>query len=185
MLRSKTVGRLAVQLAKALDPVRTLSAQRGDRVVDQLDLPRGENSGMAGQDLLDERCAGSRQSYDEDRELAFQPKAAHPFEEIRRRDPDHPVDEQFVRLGVVLPAVLAPFRQLQCVTPIEVFGSVTILASRVEDFGQAEVQQQSLFVRQVRFLQQPALGGQIILRKFAAQEFRQFEMRQREPPIAA
>jgi hypothetical protein len=37
-----------------------------------------------------------------------------------------------------------------------------------------------LRVRQLRFLQQAALRGQILLRKFAAQEFRQFVMREGE-----
>ena len=44
----------------------------------------------------------------------------------------------------------APRGQLQRVAPIEVHGGLGILAPRIEDLGQAEVQQQSLFVRQVQ-----------------------------------
>ena len=152
--RSETLGRLAVQLAKALDGVCALSAERGHGVAGQFDLPRAEDLGMAGQDLLDERRAGSRQPHDEHRELAFQPKAADPLEEIRRADRDHPGDERLVLFRVVLLAALAPLGQLQRVAPIEVLGGLGILAPRVQDLGQAEVQQQSLCVRQLRFLQQ-------------------------------
>ena len=147
------------------------------------DLPRAEDLGMAGQDLLDERRAGSRQPHDEHRDLAFQPKAADPLEEIRRADRDHPGDEKLVLFRVVLLAALAPLGQLQRVAPIEVLGGLGILAPRVQDLGQAEVQQQSLCVRQLRFLQQAALRGQVLLRKFAAQKFRQFVMREGEAGI--
>ena len=82
-----------VQAAKALDGICTLSAERGHGVAGQLDLSRAEDPGMAGQDLLDERRAGSRQPHDEHRKFAFQPKAADPREEIRRADVDHPGDE--------------------------------------------------------------------------------------------
>ena len=140
MPRSETVGRLAVQLAKALDGVCTLSAERGHGVAGQFDLPRAEDLGMAGQDLLDERRAGSRQPHDEHREFAFQPKAADPLEEIRRADRDHPGDERLVLFRVVLLAALAPLGQLQGVAPIEVLGGLGILAPRVQDLGQAEVQ---------------------------------------------
>ena len=181
--RSETAGRLAVQLAKALDGVCALSAERGHGVAGQSDLPRAEDLGVAGQDLLDERRAGSRQPHDEHRQFAFQPKAADPLEEIRRADRDHLGDERLVLFRVVLLAALAPLGQLQRVAPIEVLGGLGILAPRVQDLGQAEVQQQSLCVRQLRFLQQAALRGQILLRKFAAQEFRQFVMREGEPGI--
>ena len=65
---------------------------------------------------------------------------------------------------------------MQSVAPIEVLGGLGILAPRVQDLGQAEVQEQSLCVRQTRLLQQPALRSQVVLRKFTAQEFRQFVM---------
>ena len=90
------------------------------------------------------------------------------------------VTKRLVLFRVVLLAALAPFGPLQRVAPIEVLGGLGILAPRVQDFGQAEVQRQSLCVRQLRFLQQPALRSQIVLRKFAAQEFRQFVMREGE-----
>ena len=86
-------------------------------------------------------------------------------------------------LRVVLLAGLAPLGQLQRVAPIEVLGGLGILAPRVQDLGQAEVQEQSLCVRQLRFLQQPALRSQILLRKFAAQELRQLVMREGEAGI--
>ena len=93
------------------------------------------------------------------------------------------VTSRLVLSRVVLLAALAPLGQLQGVAPSEVLGGLGILAPRVQDLGQAEVQQQSLRVRQLRFLQQPALCGQILLRKFAAQEFRQFVMREGEAGI--
>ena len=138
---------------------------------------------MAGQYLLDERRAGSRQPHDEHRNFALQPKAPDSLEEIRRTDRDHPADEQFVLFWVVLLATLAPLGQLHRVAPSKVFGGFSILAPRVQDMGQAEVQQQSLCVGQLHFLQQPTLRSQVVLRKFAAQEFRQFVMREGGPGI--
>ena len=93
------------------------------------------------------------------------------------------VTSRLVLFRVVLLAALAPLGQLQRVAPVEVLGGLGILAPRVQDLGQAEVQQQSLCVGQVHFLQQRPLRSQILLRKFAAQEFRQFAMREGEPGI--
>ena len=85
-------------------------------------------------------------------------------------------------LRVVLLAAFAPLGQLQGVAQFEVPGGLGILAPRVEDLGQAEVQQQSLRVGQLLFLQQPAQLGQIILGKFSAEEFGQFVMRDADRP---
>ena len=107
---------------------------------------------MAGEDLLDERRAGSRQPHDEHRKFAIQAEAADPLEEGRRAGRDHAVDKKLVAFRVVLPAALAPLGQLQGVAAIEVLGGLGILADRVEDLGQAEVHQQPLCVRQLPFL---------------------------------
>ena len=138
---------------------------------------------MAGQYLLDERRAGSRQAHDEDRDFAFQPEATDPLEEIRRADCNHLGDKKFALFRIVRLAALAPRGQLQSVAPIQVLGGFSILAPRVQDLGQAEVQEQSLCVRQRRLRQQLTLRRQILRRKFAAQEFRQFVMREGEPGI--
>ena len=71
---------------------------------------------MAGQNLLDERRAGSRQPDDEHRQLAFQPEAANPKphrEEIRRAGRDHLADEKLVGFRVVVLVALAPLGELQ------------------------------------------------------------------------
>ena len=86
--------------------------------------------------------------------FALQPKAADALEEIRRAECDHPGDEQFVLFRIVLQATLAPLGELHRVGPSKVFSGFGILTPRVQDLGQAEVQQQSLCVRQLRFLQQ-------------------------------
>ena len=78
-------------------------------------------------------------------------------------------------------AAFAPIGLLQRIAAIEVLGSLGILAPRIEDLSQSEVQQQSLCVRQLlaggrTLLQQAALRSQILLRKPAAQELRQLVM---------
>ena len=50
----------------------------------------------------------------------------------------------------------------------DVLGGLGIPAPRVQELGQAEVQQQSLCVCQRRFLQQPALPSQIHRRELTA-----------------
>ena len=112
----------------------------------QFDLARGEDLGVAGQDLLDERRAGSRQAHDEDREFAFQ-VSAKPRTRAKKSGVQTaimPGDERLVLLGVVRLAALAPLGQLQGVAPREVLGGLGIFAPRVEDLGQAEVQEQPL-----------------------------------------
>ena len=151
--RSETLDRRAVQLAEALAEACALPADLGHRVQGQFDLPRGEDLGMAGQDLFDERRPGSRQPHDEDRDLRFQPKAVDPLEETWRADRNHPGNEKFVLFRVILLATLAPLGQLQRIGRIGVLGGLSILAPRVQDLGQAEVQEHSLRVRQRRFRQ--------------------------------
>ena len=63
-------------------------------------------------------------------------------------------------------------------------GGLGVRAPGVEDLGEPEVQQQPLRVRQLRFLQQAALRGEVVFRKFAGEEFRQSVVRQREAGIA-
>jgi hypothetical protein len=106
--RSQTAGRLAVQRPRPSMKSTPCPPSAARVSLGQFDLPRAEDLGVAGQYLLDERRAGSRQPHDEHRELAFQPEAADALEEIRRADRDHPGDEQLVLFRVVLLAALAP-----------------------------------------------------------------------------
>ena len=83
-----------------------------------------------------------------------------------------------MRFRVVLLAAVAPLGPLQRVAAIELLGGLGILAPRVQDVGQAEVQQQSFRVRQLHVLQQATLRRQILRGEFAAQEYGQLVMRE-------
>ena len=102
---------------------------------------------MAGEDLLDQRCARPRQPHDEHRQFAFQPEAADPLEEIRRAGRDHLADEKLVGFRIVVLAALAQLGDLQRVGLGEVRGGLGILAPPVQDLSQSEVQQQLLIFR--------------------------------------
>ena len=138
---------------------------------------------MAGQDLFDERGAGSRQPHDEHRKFAIQAEAADPLEEGRRAGRDDAVDKKLVAFRVVLPAALRHSDNCRALARSRCWAASAYSPDRVEDLGQAEVHQQPLCVRQLPFLQQPPLRGEILLRKPAAEERRQFVVREGEAAI--
>jgi hypothetical protein len=59
-----------------------LLAKRNHGIVSQFDLSNAEDPGIAGQDLRDERRAGSRQPHNEHWYLAFRPEAAEGIAQV-------------------------------------------------------------------------------------------------------
>ena len=181
---SQPLGRRAVQPAKGLDGVGALFAERGHGVAGQLDLPRAEDLGVAGQDLLDERGAGSRQPHDEDRQLAFQPEAADPREELRRADCDHPGDEQTRTLSGRIPGRSLRHSDSCSALPRSRCSAASAYSPRASrTWARPKCNNNRSASVKSAVLQQAALRSQILLRKFAAQEFRQVVMRGGEAGI--
>ena len=121
-------GHFRIEPGKALLGIGLAGSQGLQILVAQAQLAGAEDLRMAGEDLLGQGRARSRQADDEHRPLRLQAEAAHPLEERRREGGDHVRDETGVLGRIVALAAFPPVGQGQGVGLTKVLGGLGVLA---------------------------------------------------------
>ena len=119
---------------------------------------------MAGQDLLNQRGAGTRQANDKNGEFRVQAKALHPGEKLRREGSHYRGNETLIIGRPVLPVMLVVVLQAQAMGSEQVFRGLGMVALPIQHFRQTKVKAGADILAEMGFGQQ-SLHRQQVVRK--------------------